>query len=635
MKKLFTFIVAGMLLSLTMAAQIVEPKGLFMQRFASSPSRANLNENQMIMGHYDSDALSTDGFRVANNLVGVIPVCTEITPEELNFFKGGKIVAFRVGLAASTAISRVFVIPVDANGALGSTVQWTCSASAKGWNTIELATPYEINLPEGYGLRIGFDFKQTSGNYALSAVKEGVIYPTYFFRNKWFNSGLDREGGNLSVQCIVENDNYPEYYVENNNLKVSNFVKQGEEVKFSFTTRNHGTGTIAPSGCTYNVMIDGNQVATISNTEALTLSNVELYAAVQPGELSKGLHTLTVATAAINGEPVDYQSTVSATFRIYESGFAHQMHLIEQFTAIGCTYCPLGIGLLKQLQATRGDIAWVGIHGNMGEDPFITAQGDSIMSYEGCTGYPTGSFDRLPGFEEDGSIVAGLGYYENYYNDAVAAISQFLDMGSEEPAWAQVNISSTFDAASRQAVITVGGEMVDVFDEMIGADSRLTVYLTEDGLIERQLNAGTWIEEFEHNGVFRMALGSVKGVALNRDGNSYSNQFTVTIPENWNADKLNIVAFISRPIAQGNYNDMRVNNANMNKLGAAAAPVVERGDANHDGELDVADVVAIIEFLLSNDDSPIDLDAADTTLDGEHDIADVTLLITYLLENKW
>lgn len=648
MKKLLLLMLAAMMLPLAVGAQTLAHRAQFVPRAIGfqvannnfmAPARINLPANQKIMGHYDSDALSTDGYRPVANMTGVIPVATDLTPEEIEMFQGGRIVSFRVGLASKAAISRVFVIPVNPDGSLGSTVQWTCSKNSSGWITVDLGDPYEINLPEGAGLRIGFDVKMTSANYPLSVVKEGEIYPTYFYQTnakKWYKSPISSDG-NLSVQCIVESDLYPDYLIENKNLYASTFVKAGEDVDFYFQTRNHGTMDVPAGACTYDVAIDGNKVATMSNATAFAANFIYLQGSVTSQGLAAGAHTLTISTATINGEPVENPNSTSYVFKVYEHGFAHQMHLVEQFTSTYCMWCPLGIGLLKRLVESRDDIAWIGIHGNMnGTDPFRIYQCDSIMSLEGANSYPSGSFDRMPGVEEDGSIITGLGYYESAYDQAVQYFSAFLDAGAAEPAWAQVNISSTFDQDSRVADITVSGEMVDVFDDMLGADSRLTVYLIEDHLHADQLNQSTWVPNYEHNGVFRQALGSVKGVEFNRDGNAYSNHFTYTIPAEWNADNMSVVAFISRPLAGRNYLDMRVNNVNKCKLGEST-PVEEvmLGDLNDDGMIDVADVVMLIDVALSGNTSGVNREAADINHDGLYDVADVTALIDRLLSGYW
>ena len=56
-----------------------------------------------------------------------------------------------------------------------------------------------------------------------------------------------------------------------------------------------------------------------------------------------------------------------------------------------------------------------------------------------------------------------------------------------------------------------------------------------------------------------------------------------------------------------------------------------QGDVNGDGKVNIGDVTAIISYLLTGDDSAIDLSAADVDGSGSVKIGDVTALITILL----
>ena len=60
-----------------------------------------------------------------------------------------------------------------------------------------------------------------------------------------------------------------------------------------------------------------------------------------------------------------------------------------------------------------------------------------------------------------------------------------------------------------------------------------------------------------------------------------------------------------------------------------------RGDADGNGEVKIADVTALINFLLSGDTSLVNLLGADCDQNGEVKIADVTVLINYLLSGVW
>ena len=65
------------------------------------------------------------------------------------------------------------------------------------------------------------------------------------------------------------------------------------------------------------------------------------------------------------------------------------------------------------------------------------------------------------------------------------------------------------------------------------------------------------------------------------------------------------------------------------------APAYTRGDVDMDGKVGIADVTALIDYILSKDATGISLDAADVDLDGVISIADVTSLIDFILSGSW
>ena len=67
----------------------------------------------------------------------------------------------------------------------------------------------------------------------------------------------------------------------------------------------------------------------------------------------------------------------------------------------------------------------------------------------------------------------------------------------------------------------------------------------------------------------------------------------------------------------------------------AVAFTAERGDCDQDVFVTIDDVTTLIDYLLNEDASAIDLAAADCNLDGNVTIDDVTSLIDYLLAGWW
>jgi hypothetical protein len=62
------------------------------------------------------------------------------------------------------------------------------------------------------------------------------------------------------------------------------------------------------------------------------------------------------------------------------------------------------------------------------------------------------------------------------------------------------------------------------------------------------------------------------------------------------------------------------------------AYVVNRGDANDDGEINTADVVFLINYMFKGESAPDPMELGDANCDGEVNAADVVHLINYLYQ---
>ena len=66
-----------------------------------------------------------------------------------------------------------------------------------------------------------------------------------------------------------------------------------------------------------------------------------------------------------------------------------------------------------------------------------------------------------------------------------------------------------------------------------------------------------------------------------------------------------------------------------------AAPAGLRGDVDQDGQVNIGDVTALINYLLSHDSTSISVNNADCDQSNDVNINDVTALINYLLSRQW
>ena len=375
---------------------------------------------------------------------------------------------------------------------------------------------------------------------------EGTIYDTYMYgiqgSTQWQDVGLSSYG-NLSVQAVVENENFPEYDLQLNNLTCDSYADAAMGLNYVLTMSNFGIGTL--TNYHIDVLIDNQKVDQLDSPVELTMAPTNYSGTVQLNGIASGPHTLTMRAVDAAGEEVTGEE-VSQEFFAYTNGFPRQKQLVEQFTSQYCTYCYLGVYVLEALSNLRGDIAWVAIHGDMtsGTDIFTTNEGNQIMSYLECSGYPSASFNRHP---YDGELSPGLGYNASYAQQVAQMLSDEALDANPTPALANINLSGTFDPETRQLNVTVAGDASPDFNTVFGNKVAITVYLTEDGLVAKQLSNGSWNQNYTHNHVMRDVISnSVYGDAINWTGETtYSNTFSTTLNEAWNSENMHIVAFIN------------------------------------------------------------------------------------------
>jgi hypothetical protein len=123
--------------------------------------------------------------------------------------------------------------------------------------------------------------------------------------------------------------------------------------------------------------------------------------------------------------------------------------------------------------------------------------------------------------------------------------------------------------------------------------------------------------------------------------NNGTDRFGATVPTLVTEEQLGnelALAYANDPIAfqigAGKWN-LTLSVDNMTLVIEAVAAEVIRGDANNDGTVSIADVSALIDYLLSKDPTSINMDNADCNQDQNITIADVSALIDYLLAKTW
>ena len=580
MKKFFLFLTAIVLSTGAFAqSPFIKAEAGMLQKNVSTANvqrlttRAQLADNQFIMGGYTTDeyATSNEGLGLPN-FPGTLCIAAELPVEDFQFFNGGKVVKMRVALANSAAVSRVFITPINHDGYIvDDIVSQTVDFNSVGWNEVELTTPVELDLSQYAELLIGFDYKQvatsTDTAYPLSFVAAGekayesVVYGNLGQGTGWYILGTSTIG-NLSVQAVVE-VNLSDQKVSIPSVSIDQYAKIGSTTSATFNVANLGKETINSVGFSYYVdgVKLGDDVVTTTISSGSTV--VVPFNVSVPANLSVGSHALKVELTTINGAaPKEVvNGTAQTDFIAYVNVATRQKHLVEHITSWTCTFCYLGYGLLRNMESAYDDVAWVALHGNQStsKDPYYFTEVDYVMDFLGANAFPSAAFDRtyLSDLAEGNELAYSIGYYEQYVAQMAAAIHDLMEENAT-PSFVTLGIDVNFDANTRLLQVTVNGTGVEKAAQLL-AGQQLTIYLTEAGLTGRQYSNGFWQNNFDHNNTLRAILTSYIGDAIIWNGDNFTVTKTYTVPDDYVADNLSVVAFVA-PQPSNNTKAMAVNN---------------------------------------------------------------------------
>ena len=519
-------------------------------------TRANLPANQRYMGNYSSDNYNEKGVGFTQN-EGKLTLLTPIFKDIAAGFDGGKVVGMRAAIPADGvgAITlKLFTYnTVDGKMDFKVVAEQEVANSKKGWNDVTFTTPYTLDFTKAEGVMLGFTYTQKKGStpecYAISLQNEGTVVPTYVTMegsNELYAFSSEKYG-NLAIQAIVEKD-YPAKDIMLHSVKFNKFTKASSNTKFVVNVSNLGTSDI--NAYTLVASIDGKQIKEQTITGVVNGTIKADVVEIPTTDVELGAHKIKFAITKVDGaEPSGntkndvYESDIN----FYETALKRQKQLIEQFTAVTCTWCPTGSRLLKQLQDNRHDLAWVALHGPMGSpDPYQTNQSIAIMKALGASGYPMAAFNRTA---IEGALTTAIAFKEEAFSQAVQMFNQMFEQTDANlPAFVNLEIAAKVDKVANenndQLVVDVKGLGVKSAANFL-KDYVLYVYVTEDGLVSPQIDKGQRIKNYVHNGTFRQCLTNINGDNITWSGDNFDKQFTYTIPAGYNADKMHVVAFVA------------------------------------------------------------------------------------------
>lgn len=488
--------------------------------------------------------LATTG--VSKTGSGTIQVAIVLPSQEFAQYTGATLSGMRIGLMLTDGISDVkgFVrTSLDGENLATATV----SDPVVGWNEVQFDAVPNYQLIAGQDLVIGYQFVQSKSVKCISLAGRTTADSYWVAKNGEWDNRSDKAEGAVSVELIIDGPMVPAVNLALESVIYPKIVRLGDELEAQVVVRNMAMTPVNGYTCSYQPDMHLEYLDQIDRS-GVTLDFLQRDTCVIriPAELLSADEVLqpmavTISDAAQLDEIEADNSTI--VYRtVYADSLPHLV-LLEEFTTEECGNCPRAINTFAQMTAEGYEFAQISHHVGYYTDFLTVSEDKANLWFYGTDGSfaPAGMLDRtadpdyhtVNGFT--GVPVFSVGYADGFRPAMQKAVSQ--------PAFVSVSPVLSYDDATRELQVEVEVEKLPVFDALT-SEARLTVVLVEDS-IPAQHQAGISSSSFRHRHVYRKSITDQWGDLLEWEGSSAHHSVAYTLPEEWNADYIAAVCYIS------------------------------------------------------------------------------------------
>lgn len=492
------------------------------------------------------------------------------------------------------------------------------------WNYVWFDEPYKIDTKNFDGLLPYYDFTPSnmsadagypiasSGTYAgtCGALAYGDVDGKHDQSSwAWQPIYLGTDGSNLMIQLIIEKEdgNFIIHDLVMDKIAMSPFVKNDTKTGVAFTCHNDGRDNI--TNVKFGIEVDGEKMGTFTYDKTTAgdafkeITNAD-YSNIPVGlpvdkDWAIGEHEVTVYPVLVEGkEPAGdlTNDKLTTKFKVYKENFDRTKNLVEFYTCQMSKYTYYADEVLTKLGKAREDedLAIVSIHGESQQknedgsvetlsDVFTVPEANKLAYYstpsDGSAAFNRYFYDNDVINLEKALTVNMAAQKPSDQDNVVGMLNTIIkESAAYYPSFSTVGIDSKLDDATGKLSIKVMGKLINQYQQLIGDDARLTVYLTEDKIIGKQNTGGSIAKpRFTHNYVLRKIVTGTLGDALQTNGNSYENDYEIELDDAWKSKNMHIIAFVSRPMKETEkdgktalasaMNDLWVDNTNMVAVG--------------------------------------------------------------------
>lgn len=343
----------------------------------------------------------------------------------------------------------------------------------------------------------------------------------------------------------VSIDRTPDNSLAFHTIKGTRYVQTGDGASIFTTVVNTGSDTLRSYDIEYSV----NGTATVKHIAGVTVLPYGYHTdTLQLDSQTPSRYDVGVMLRNPNGDqdPDSTDNSGAIAVAVYDlnATTSRNATLLEHYTTAQCNNCPAGHESLRQSTATIEDkVVWVSHHVGFGTDDMTLSASNEPADAFGVSGAPMITIDRNIDFSvgEGQSTPTVAGFIANASHDR-----NRLQTAAAQPAFVSLTLDSVaYDTASRELSVELSGALAIDLAEA----PRLSVWITEDSIIGRQMTPSGIVSDYRHDHVLRGLVTGIWGTAEPFDtlgaGGVYAATYTYTLPAGWRAERCRVVAFVA------------------------------------------------------------------------------------------
>ena len=524
--------------------------------------------DSLIFGYSDNKMAINLGLEIEVGIQGGIKLPENVTTR----LKGNRIteVWFASGKAPTRQQNYVFVS--RELGLADFDYKQTVEKVDSGWNKVILAKPFEIT---GEALFVGYRLVSSGEVFSMDGRKDNDLANYIRLTQNEKDSACawqHQSGGNINIQIVIQGSSLPQNDLAVEGSLIKPYAKTGNPTPVKLWVRNTGAADVKSMGA--SIYVD-SCLAGEYTVDNLSIKRNQM-ALVTLGDLSistNGLHDLKVTVSKVNGKD-DENALDNSIWKkniICKKTYTNRKVLLEHFSTMKCVNCPMAHRTIEDDLYYREDVIHVIHHSAFGTDP-LTISASNDYTYFYSNGSQTSVY--APGCMLDRTNMSKYGATDGsestlgpVFFPQRATFRDLVDESLSRPAYVTVNILPAYNPSTRTLSVAISGELPDedVSRYIKGGDTRLSLFLTEDSIIDYQAGATDPLH-YVHNSAIRQVMTATWGDPVTFDAGKYeSKEYECILPEAWDPMQMHVVAFLSN-YNSTNPNDCEVINANSEDL---------------------------------------------------------------------